>query len=139
MKKRIFLDTNILLDLLARREPFYDSAAKVATLGDRGDIELVVSALSYSTTFYILSKFENSSKVKSLLQRFKTISIIADLTDKVIEQSLASEFDDFEDALQYYSALALSSDVILTRNEKDFKISDLPVMNAEEYLESIKK
>ena len=56
MKDRLFLDTNLMLDLLGEREPFYDTAAKIATLADKGKIKLIVSALSYSTIFYILSK-----------------------------------------------------------------------------------
>ena len=64
MKDKLFLDTNIVIDLLGEREPFYDSAAKIATLADKGTIKIVVSALTYSTVFYLLSKFEDKELVK---------------------------------------------------------------------------
>ena len=64
MKTSVFLDTNIMLDLLGERIPFYDSIAKVATLADRGQITMVVSALSYATVSYFLTKYENSKKVE---------------------------------------------------------------------------
>jgi len=130
------LDTNIVLDLLGERIPFYDAASKIATLADRGDILIVVSGLSYATIFYVLSKFEPQNVVKEKLRKLKVISLIANLSDKVVEKALASAFKDFEDALQYYSALQSNCTHLITRNEKDFKLSDLPVMTALEYLES---
>lgn len=130
------MDTNIVLDLLGERIPFYDAASKIATLADRGDILIVVSGLSYATIFYVLSKFEPQNVVKEKLRKLKVISLIANLSDKVVEKALASAFKDFEDALQYYSALQSNCTHLITRNEKDFKLSDLPVMTALEYLES---
>ena len=64
MKKKLFLDTNVVIDLLGEREPFYDSAAKIATIADKGKIQLIVSALTYSTLYYILSRFEDKEIVK---------------------------------------------------------------------------
>lgn len=136
MKEKLFLDTNIILDLLGEREPFYDSIAKVASLADEGKIKLTVSAMSYSTVFYVLSKFETTTTVKEKLRKFKIISEISDLTDKIIEKGLSSNFADFEDALQYHCALKAGCDILITRNGKDFKDSEIPVMTAEEYLES---
>ena len=137
MKDKLFLDTNIMLDLLGEREPFYDSAAKIATLADKGKVKLIVSALSYSTVFYLLSKFENSEIIKEKLRKFKIISHISDLTDKIIEKGLLSNFHDFEDALQYHCALKADCNILITRNGKDFKGSDIPIMTAEEYLKSL--
>jgi len=137
MKNRLFLDTNVLLDLLGEREPFYDSIAKIATLADKGRVKLIVSTLSYSTVFYLLSKFENSEIVKEKLRKFKIISESSDLTDKIIEKGLSSNFSDFEDALQYHCALKADCNILITRNGKDFKESEIPVMTAEEYLKSI--
>ncbi|MBN2423665.1 MAG: PIN domain-containing protein [Calditrichaceae bacterium] len=137
MKNKIFLDTNVVLDLLGEREPFYDSIAKVVTLADKGIIKIIVSTLSYSTVFYLLSKFEKSEIVKEKIRKFKIICESSDLTDKIIDKGLSSNFSDFEDSLQYHCALNADSDIIITRNVKDFKESEIPVMTADEYLKSL--
>lgn len=134
---RLFVDTNVVIDLLGEREPFYNSAAKIATLADKGKINLVVSALSYPTIFYLLSKFEGNDIVKEKLRKFKVIAETSDLTDRIIDKGLSSKFTDFEDALQYHCAIKLDCNILITRNEKDFKGSDIPVMTPDEYLNSL--
>lgn len=138
MKKRLFIDTNVMLDLLGERIPHYDSIAKIATLADKGDVSIIVSAISYATAFYLLRKFESTEKLKEKLRKFKIISEVSDLDDTVIEKGLISKFSDFEDSLQYHCALKADCSIILTRNQKDFKGSEIPVMSADEYLKSIK-
>jgi predicted nucleic acid-binding protein len=138
MRDKLFLDTNVILDLLGEREPFYDSVAKIATLADKGKINLIVSALSYSTVFYLLSKFEEYQVVKNKLIKFKVIADTSDLTDKIIDKGLTSKFTDFEDALQYHCAVKKDCNILITRNEKDFKYSEIPVMTPDEYLKSLK-
>lgn len=135
--KRIFLDTNIILDLLGERHPFYESAAKLATLADKKKLIVVVSPISFATVSYILSKFELAETVKEKLRKFKIISEISTIGNDIIEKGLNSKFTDFEDALQYFSAIGSDCDILITRNGKDFKTSVIPVMSAEEYLKSI--
>ncbi|GAA0878869.1 PIN domain nuclease [Algoriphagus jejuensis] len=137
--ERLFLDTNVVVDLLGEREPFYESAAKIASLADNGKIELVVSALTYSTVFYLLSRYENQSIAKEKIRKFKVIAQTADLTDTVLNKGLSSNFSDFEDALQYYCAVSSNCTLIITRNGKDFKESDIPVLTPDEYLNSLHK
>lgn len=139
MKTRLFLDTNIMLDLLGERHPFYNSIAKIATLADKGQTTIIVSALSYSTVSYFLTKYENKEIAKEKLRKFKIISEICDLNEQMIEKGLNSDFSDFEDSLQYFSAVSSDCSILITRNEKDFKGSSIPVMTAEEYLRSINK
>ncbi len=139
MIPKLFIDTNIIIDLLGERVPYYESIAKVATLADKGKIKMVVSAFSYPTVYYLLSKFESSEKVKEKLRKFKIISEVSDLDEITIEKGLASDFKDFEDALQYHCALKADCNILLTRNAKDFKESTIPVISAEEFLQSIKK
>jgi len=128
-----------MLDLLGERLPFYDSSAKIATLADKGEISIVVSALSYTTVAYILSKYESLEKVKEKLRKFKIISEISDLDEVTIEKGLNSGFADFEDSLQYFCAIKSECNVLITRNQRDFKDSVIPVMSADEYLISIRK
>ena len=138
MIPRLFIDTNVMMDFLGERVPHYESIAKVATLADKGKIKMVVSAFSYPTVYYLLSKFESSENVKEKLRKFRIISEVSDLDEVTIEKGLASDFKDFEDALQYHCALKADCDILLTRNAKDFKESSIPVMSAEEFLQSIK-
>ena len=138
MKEKLFLDTNVVIDLLGEREPFYEAAAKIATLADKGKIQIYVSALTYSTAYYLLAKFENKEIVKEKIRKFKVIAETSDLTDKIVDKGLASKFSDFEDSLQYYCALKMDCNIIITRNGKDFKESDIPVLTTDEYLTKIK-
>jgi len=139
MITRLFIDTSVMMDLLGERVPHYDSIAKIATLADKGKVKMVVSAFSYPTVYYLLTKFESSGKVKEKLRKFKIISEISDLDEMIIEKGLASNFSDFEDALQYHCALKADCEIIITRNPEDFKESAIPIMSGEEFLKSRKK
>lgn len=139
MSKRIFIDTNVMLDFLGERKPYYESIAKIATLGEKQKLTLVASPLSYATVNYFLSKFENSKTAREKLRKFKIISEICSLDEHTVEKGLNSSFKDFEDALQYFSATESDCELIITRNGKDFKKSLLPVMTADEFLKSLNK
>jgi len=139
MKTKLFIDINVMLDLLGERMPFYISVAKIATLADKGQIILVASALSYSTVSYFLTKFENAEKAKVKLRKFKIISQICDMNEIIIEKGLNSNFSDFEDSLQYFSALSSNCEILITRNGKDFRESQIPIMTSDEYLMSIRQ
>ncbi len=138
MKDRLFVDTNVMLDLLGERVPFYDDAAKIASLAYRGELNLIVSALSYPTVYYLLSRFEDHGVVKEKLRKFRAIAETSDLTDNVIDKGLSSGFSDFEDAMQYHCALNANCNVLITRNEKDFKDSGIAVMTPSEYVTSLR-
>ncbi|SKB68186.1 PIN domain-containing protein [Salegentibacter holothuriorum] len=138
MKKRLFLDTNVILDLLGERDPFYDSIAKLASLADKEELIIVVSPISFATLNYFISKFESAKIAQKKLRKFKIICEICKLDEHIIDKGLNSDFKDFENALQYFSATDSDCDIIITRNGKDFKKSLLPVMSANEFLQSIK-
>lgn len=135
--RRIFLDTNVILDLLGERVPFFESIAKVATLADQNKITLVVSPLSFTTIDYVLNKYETSEAVLNKLRKFKILCEVCEVDEKTIEKGLNSSFQDFEDAVQFYTALQSNCSIIITRNGKDFKHSTIPIMTAQEYLSSI--
>lgn len=134
---RVFIDTNVMLDLLGERENFYIPAAKIATLADQDKIEIFVSSLSFATVSYFLAKYEGMNAAKSKLRKFKVLSEICELDEKIIDKGLSSDFTDFEDALQYYSAVRKDCKVLITRNEKDFKLSKIPIMSPVEFLSSL--
>ncbi|OYU92735.1 MAG: PIN domain nuclease [Bacteroidetes bacterium B1(2017)] len=136
--KKLFIDTNIVLDLLAKREPFYESSAKLFSLADRNVIQLSVSSLTFANTNYVLSKLKSTSEAKEILRKFKLLVHIVSLSEKIVDLALNnSAFKDFEDGLQYYSAIESNQDIIITRNQKDFKSSLLSIMSAEEFLSSL--
>ena len=134
---RIFLDTNVILDLLGERVPFFDSIAKVATLADQKKLAIIVSPLSFTTIDYVLNKYESSESVLNKLRKFKIICEVCEVTEETIEKALNSNFKDFEDAVQYFTALQSNCSIIITRNGKDFKNATIPIMTAEEYLSSL--
>lgn len=135
--KKVFLDTNIILDLLAERNPFYDSIAKIATFADHKKLQLITSPISFTTVNYILSKFESSESAITKMRNFAVICKVCTINQEIIDKSLNSKFPDFEDAVQYYSAVLSNCNVILTRNGKDFKKSEIAVMTSDEFLKTL--
>jgi predicted nucleic acid-binding protein len=134
MMERLLIDTNIIVDLLAKRKNFYQEAQELFTLADKQEIKLYISSLTFANTHYLLSKELNSNEVRKILIKFKLLVSVLPLDDKILELALSSDFNDFEDAIQYYTALENKVNIIITRNKKDFKTSLLPVLTAKEYL-----
>jgi predicted nucleic acid-binding protein len=137
--KKLFIDTNIIIDLLSRREPFYDESAELFSLADQKIIELSISSLTIANTSYTLLRQTDSKKAKEILRKLRLIVNILPLDDKIIGVALNDDsFNDFEDGLQYFTAIENNQDLIITRNLKDFKVSKLPVMTARQFLETFK-
>ena len=135
--RRLFLDTNIVLDLLAKRHPFYESAAILFSLADKNKIRLFVSSLTFANTNYVLSKFISPKKSREILKRFKFLVNVQPIEDKIIELALNDDkMHDFEDGLQYYAALKCNAEGLITRDLSGFKNAKIPVMNAEAFLAS---
>ncbi len=131
--KRVLLDTNIIIDLLAKREPFDQDAKKLFTLADKKKFTLFSSALSIANVSYVLLKKRKPEETKQILRKLKFLVGILNLDERVINLALNdSEFKDFEDGLQYYSALENNIDIIATRNLKDFQNSNIPAMTAKQ-------
>jgi predicted nucleic acid-binding protein len=134
---RLLIDTNIVMDLLSKRENFYDEAADLFSRADKKELELTISSLTFANTNYILSKLKSAKEAREILRRFKVLVELLSLDDKITELALSDEdFLDFEDGLQYYSAIENNVDIIITRNKKDFKNSKIPVLTAREFLAS---
>lgn len=136
--KKGFVDTNIVIDLLSRRAPFFDEAAVLFSLADKKQIELTVSSLTIANTGYTLLRQMDSTKAKSILRKLRMIVNVLPLDDKIVGLALNDEtFEDFEDGLQYFTAIENGQELIITRNLKDFKNSKLPVMTAKQFIETI--
>ncbi len=137
--KRLLIDTNIVVDLLSRREPFYEESAYLFSLADKKIIELNISSLTVANTSYTLLRQTNHKKAKEILRKLKLIVNILPLDDKIIGLAINDDsFSDFADGLQYFTAIENDQDLIITRNLKDFKASKLPVMSARQFVETMK-
>lgn len=133
--KKIFIDTNIVLDLLGKRIEFYEDSQDLFTYAIDNKVKLIVSTLTFANTHYILKEQLKSGKVRSSLRRFKTLVEVAAFDDKILDLALEEEFKDFEDGIQYHIAMENSCETLITRNKKDFKNSAIPVLNAKEFVE----
>ncbi|MDP5198036.1 PIN domain-containing protein [Flavobacterium sp. DG2-3] len=134
----LFLDTNVLIDLIGEREPYFNEIAIIASLAENKQLKLVTSSLSFVNTVYVVSKEIEKKVVLEALKKLRFICEVSTTDEIVIDKSLISNFNDFEDAVQYFSALHHKSDVILTRNKKDFQNSEISVMSPAEFLASMK-
>ncbi|MBK7884370.1 MAG: PIN domain-containing protein [Chitinophagaceae bacterium] len=141
--KNIFLDTNVIIDFLANRQPFSIYAAKLFNYSFLKKAKIYVSAVSYNNIYYILKQSLPNKETIELLNELSEMVDGADVTKSVISKTLKTDFKDFEDAIQYYCALSLSKiDFIVTRDTKDFKKSSIPVLTPTEaisLLENIDK
>ena len=123
--EKVFVDTDIVLDLLSNREPFYIHSANLFSAADKNEIKLYVSSLSFANLNYILSKQYSADQSRKKLLKFKTLVTVLSVTDKVIELSLSSDFKDFEDGIQYFTATENNIKTLLTRNLKNYKTKRL--------------
>ncbi|APZ46568.1 twitching motility protein PilT [Polaribacter reichenbachii] len=132
---RLLIDTNIVIDLLSKRENFYEEAADLFSRADKNELDLSISSLTFANTNYILTKLTSAKQAREILRKFKVLVDVLSLDDKITELALSDDnFPDFEDGLQYYSAMENEIDIIITRNKKDFKNSKIPVLTAKEFL-----
>ncbi len=132
--KKLLVDTNIIIDLLAKREEFYDAAAQLFSLADQKKITLYICSLSFANAHYVLSRQLEERKVREVLRKLKVLAEVVSFDSKILDKALNSAFKDFEDAIQYYSAIELNVDIIISRNLKDFKKSNIPVLTADQFL-----
>ena len=130
----VFVDSDIILDLLAEREPFSQYAKELFTLADKGEVICHISSLCFSNVQYILAKQIGKNQARQVLIQLKTLVKVLGVGDKIIDLALSSNIKDFEDAIQYYTAIANSCQTLLTRNLKDYKEAQIPAMTAESFL-----
>lgn len=134
--KKVLLDTNVIIDLLAKREPYNHDVKHLFSLADQNKVRLYTSALSIANISYVLRKQLPAAESRRILRKLKMLVGILSLDEKVITLALNdNHFVDFEDSLQYYSATENRLEVIVTRNLKDFTHSRLPVMTARQVIE----
>ncbi len=130
--KTLFLDTNIILDFLGNREPHSRSAAALFSLAEDKKIALHVSAISFNNIYFLLRRSKSHKASIGLLKELSKLVQTVDLDGELIQEAYDLKFNDLEDAIQELSARSVKGVLALvTRNTKDFKNSQLPIMNAE--------
>ena len=135
--KRVFVDANIVIDLLCERYPWFPKVLCIFSMGDLGQIELFCSSLSLGTASYIMETRKLSTQ-----DIFDSIALLCKMcTPTTVDESVVKSavFSDFEDALQYCSAQTVEADCIVTRNKKDFSASEIPVYELDEFLEMMEQ
>ena len=132
---KAYIDTNILIDLVCSREEFLSDAQSLFSLGYVGKIQLTLSALSFVNAIYISRKYRfPMQEVKRSLLNIASFTEITGLTGDVVTWALSCEWIDYEDATQYKSAVSVEADCIVTRNKKDYQLSNIPVYTPQEFL-----
>ena len=136
--KKIFLDSDILLDFLLNREPFIDDITEILEASLSSGITLCVSPITIANINYIIGKLENQRKANTQRKKLLKIVYVEDVGQSIINTASNSKFKDFEDAIQNYCAEESGHQIIITRNTKDYKESDLSILTPKEYLAKIR-
>ena len=132
----VLIDTNVVLDILLKREPHYKNAALVQALSEKGYINGYISAASVTDIYYIVKK-ETKSKdtALGLVKKILTTIHIAAVTERIILKALNLKWDDFEDSVQYVVGKDVAVDFIITRNTTDFEKSEIEVRTPGDFVE----
>ena len=133
-KEKLFIDSDIILDVLAKRDEFYEAAAAIFDSGFEGKLDLYTTAVVLANVFYVLRKKCGTEKSKELLKKLRRIIKILPTDEKTVDDALNSQFGDFEDGLQYFTARRNKIPVLITRNTGDYKVKDLIIQTAAEFL-----
>ena len=126
---RVLLDTNVLIDFLLDRAPFADAAAGLLSRADRGEIQALACANSFTTIYYLARKVAGSANAQQHVALLLTIVEVAPVNRATLEGAIKREARDFEDAVVMESARQANADLIATRDEKDFANSPVPAQS----------
>ena len=132
--KRIFIATNVLVDLVLERKGFYQDARRLFNLCKERRITPYISSISVAIINYLLLKKYNEEKVKELLEIIYKLTEILPFHKRIISLAHYSNFKDLEDGFQYFTAKENNIKVIITRNEKDFEVNDVSVVSPKQFL-----
>jgi len=130
----LFVDTNVILDVFLRRQPFYEESACIWSLCEMGRTPGFISALSFPNVFYLLRRAEGYNAARKGLGIMRDVFTLVPLDSQITNQAIDSDIKDFEDAIQFFSALRVGADSLITRNPKDFPTDDVPIQTPTEFL-----
>ena len=135
--KRVLFDSDVLLDVLAQRQPFVIASAQALNTVTQEQVQGYVSGHAVTNIFYILRRQIGSEAARELLSRLLQRSQVASVTDEVIRQALQSSMTDFEDAVTSAAANVAGLEMIVTRNTSDFVTSSVPAIMPEEFFATL--
>ena len=131
---KLFLDTNVVIDVIAAREPFVADSRAIFDLCESGKTDGRISALTLCTVSYVLRKFVTPGTMRTKLREFRNILTPVDLSVSLLDKAIASSIADFEDAVQFYTAVYSGADYIITRNVRHFPQDNIPVLTPTDFL-----
>ena len=132
---KLFIDTNVVIDVLARRQHFYDASAAILTMLEKDEADGFISAISFNNIHYILRKQSGKTRADNAIRMLLSAFNIVTLDEKILTRTIESAFNDFEDGIQFFSAMRSNADYLISRNVKDFPHDDIPVLTPEEFLQ----
>ena len=136
---KVFLDADVIIDVATQRLPFYNDSSKILSLIERGDFTGATSPVVLVNLFYIARKLLDIKAAKDYIKKLLTLLEIISVSKSEVQEAAESDFSDFEDAVQNFSAISASVDVIITRNTKDFKNSTIKVLTPQDFLSTFYK
>jgi predicted nucleic acid-binding protein len=140
--KKVFWGTNILLDIFLEREPFFTPAAKLWLMVEQGSLSGFVSTLSLTTIDFIVKRHADQKTARKAIRAIRKVFKLAGASSAAADKAMDSKITDFEDAIQYFCAIEVQADCIVTRNRGDFpssRSSQLPIYSPEELLAILSK
>ena len=136
-KPLVLIDIHMLMEVLQKREPFYETSAGLLAAVETGRIHGYVAAHSLTTLFYMIQKVRSSADARATITNLLQFIHIAPVDQSTIEQALNLEARDFEDAVQMVSAVQCKADFLITRNVKDYQPALLPVLAPVDFLATL--
>jgi predicted nucleic acid-binding protein len=136
-KLRILFDINVVMDVLQKREPFYESSAHLLGYAETGKVQGCIAAHSLTTLFYLFSKYRSASEARVMLTSLMQFLQIAAVTQETIEQALNLPYKNFEDAVQMSAALQWKADYLITRNGRDFQPAPIKIAQPAELIAAL--
>jgi predicted nucleic acid-binding protein len=135
MTMRVLVDTNVLVDVVVERQPFYMDSVAIWTLAEQGQVTGLVSAISFTNIYYIVRRLEDVKKARRALHLVRDTFQVAECDQQAINQAIDVKVKDFEDAVQYVSAVRASADCLVSRNPRHFPTAkECPVLTPAEFL-----
>ena len=134
---KVLIDTNVLMDVLTKREPFYLDSAKIWSLINEEIIEGCISAISVNNLYYIIKKLRDQRTAEAFTDQILADFKVIDLSPHILKQARTVPKKDFEDLIQYFSAIHEGCDVLVSRNKKDFPSLGVAIMKPTELLKKL--
>ncbi|HMA99870.1 MAG TPA: PIN domain-containing protein [Spirochaetota bacterium] len=134
MKEKIFIDSDVILDVILERQPHFENSQRILAYIENNIFNGYTSSLILSNCFYIINNKKNKDAALKAIRKLRSILTILSFTDKEIGESINSSFTDFEDGIQYFICINNDLPTLITRNIKDFKKSNINIFTPKEYL-----